>query len=104
MPGWVGMNRDGWTERTSFQVFKYQEPGTMRVDVIEQHDSHRVLVNRSQERWTHRLTFYVFPKHRIGTEYVWVAYRADPERCLFLKGGEEGLEGWEKVLEFWAPV
>lgn len=99
------MDRDGWAERTSFEVYKFEEPGTIRVDVVEQHDTHRVMVNRNQHGWNPRLVFYAYPQPRPGTEYVWVAFRADPDRCLFLKGAKgDCLEGWERVLEFWVPV
>lgn len=99
------MDRDGWTERTSFQVFKFEEPGTVRVDVVEQLHTHRAMVNRKKQGWTHRLAFYAYPVPREGTEYVWVAFQAEPDRCLFVKGTKgERLEGWEKRLEFWVPV
>lgn len=105
MPAWVGMDKDGWIERTEFNVFRYEEPGTIRIDVTEQHDSHRMMVNTNKPEWKHRLTFYAYGKPRPGTRYVWVAFRADPDRCIFLKGTQaDCLAGWERVLEFWVPI
>lgn len=108
MADWEPVDKGGWVERLDFQVFKYEEPGTIRIDVTEKHESsHRVMVNAdrwSGEGWKHRLTFYAYGQARPGTRMVWVAYRADPDRCIFLKGGrDDRLEGWERRLEFWVP-
>lgn len=107
MADWACMDTSGWTERLDFQVFKYEEPGTIRIDVAEEHSSQRVMVNAdrwSEEGWKNRLTFYAFGQARPGTKMIWVAYRADPDRCIFLKGGrDDKLEGWERRLEFWVP-
>lgn len=88
----------------NFQVFRYEEPETIRIDVTEQFDSHRIMVNRNHQAWKPRLTFYAYGQPRPGTQYIWVAFRADPDRCIFLKGKpEDRLEGWERRLEFWVP-
>lgn len=104
MPGWDGMDGGGWTERMQFNVFKFQEAETVRFEVTEQFDSHRMMVNGSQTGWQHRLAFFAYDRPRPGTEYIWVAFRTDPDRCLFLKGKpSDTLEGWERKLEFWVP-
>lgn len=98
------MDIDGWTERMQFNVFKFQEPGTIRMEVTEQFNTHRMMVNGTQGGWSHRLAFFAYNRPRPGTEYVWVAFREDPDRCLFLKGKpSDTLEGWERTLEFWVP-
>lgn len=105
MPGWVNMDRDGWTERTAFEVFKFEEPGTVRVDVTERLDPHCMVVNRPQPGWNRRMTFYAYAQHRPGTVWVGVLLQTDPHRCVFVRGnGGEGLQGWERIMEFWVPV
>ncbi|KAL0638665.1 hypothetical protein Q9L58_002243 [Maublancomyces gigas] len=105
---WENMDKDGWTERLVFNVFKYQEPGTFKVAVtINTTGSRRVMVNRepwNTPGWDDFLEFYAYERQRPGTHMVWIAYRSDPERCIFLKGSPtDVLPGWERRLEFWAP-
>lgn len=104
MPSWGCMDTAGWTERLDFKVFKYEEPGTIRVDVAEQHNSHRMMVNTSVPGWQHRLTFHAYGQQRQGTQYIWVGYQAEPDKCIFVKGERgDSLDGWKRILEFWVP-
>lgn len=103
------MDRDGWTERLAFKAFQFEEPGTIKIEVIESSQSyHRVIVVRkpwSSDGWKKRLEFYAYDQARPGTQMIWIAYRADPERCIFLKGDQgDRLEGWERKFEFWVPL
>lgn len=108
MPDWGQMNKYGWTERLDFEVFKYQEPGTIKINVLEcllgVHRAMATLDSISLEGWKKRLEFYAYDRERPGTQMIWVAYRGDPDRCIFLKGGQaDKLEGWERKFEFWVP-
>lgn len=107
MPDWKRMDQDGWTERLAFQVFKFEEPGTIRIEVKESVSSNRIMVNLGQwsrEGWKTRLRFYAYGEARPGTKMIWVAHREDPDRCIFLLGKRsDKLEGWERRLEFWVP-
>lgn len=87
-----------------FNVFKYHEAGTIRIQVTEHPDYHRIMVDGAGPGWKHMLTFHAYEQPRPGTEYVWVAFKAGPDRCVFLKGKPgDTLEGWERKLEFWVP-
>lgn len=102
------MTRDGFTERLEFDVFQFEEPGLIKIYVIEGTSSpRRVMAGRDPgipDGWKKRLEFYAYGSPRPGTYRVWIAYRADPDRCLFMKGdGAEAWEGWECRLEFWVP-
>lgn len=102
------MDRDGFTERLQFNVFQFEEPGLIKIYVVESKAApRRVLASRDPsvlEGWKKRLEFYAYGTRRPGTHLIWVAYRADPDRCIFLKGGpEDTLEGWERRLDFWVP-
>lgn len=108
LSSWVGMDRDGFTERLVFNVFKFQEPGLIKIYVVESSSMpRRVMVRREPgvtEGWKTRHEFYAYGSPRPGTNMIWVAYRGDPDRCIFLKGDrEDTLEGWERRLEFWVP-
>lgn len=102
------MNRDGWTERLIFNVFKYQEPGTSKVSVTKStNGSRRIMVSREPwavSEWEPLLEFYAYDEQRPGTYPIWVAYHSDPDRCIFMKGGRADiLPGWERRFEFWVP-
>lgn len=101
------MNKAGWTERLDFKVFKYKEPGTIQISVVECSSPHRMMANLnnpSTEGWKKRLEFYAYSQERPGTQMIWAAYRGDPDRCLFLKGGPaDTLDGWERRFDFWVP-
>lgn len=107
--GWSSYVSDRWwVQRLNFEVFKFEEPGTIRIDVTDQHDPHRVMVNPagwSATGWEPLLTFYVYAQQRPGTQMIWVAFGTNPERCIFMKGGvSDKLEGWERRMEFWVPM
>lgn len=107
MPDWISMDRDGWTERLDFKVFKFDEPGTIKIFVSECLWPHRVMVDRKQcclEGWKERLVFNAYGRPRPRTDLIWIGYRGDPDRCIFVKGnGAEPVEDWERRLEFWVP-
>lgn len=109
LPDWGAMNKSGWTERLDFKVFKYKEPRTILISVLESTSSpQRMMANlndHSIEGWKKRLEFYAYGKARPGTQMIWVAHRGDPERCIFLKGGlpDTSLDGWRRKFEFWVP-
>lgn len=102
------MNRDGWTERLEFNVFKFEEPATIKIYVVESSSPpYRIMANREPwalQGWKKRLEFYAYARPRPGTQPVWVGYQDDPQRCIFVKG-EQGdtMPGWERRLEFWVP-
>lgn len=102
------MDRDGFTERLMFNVFKFMEPGLIKIYVLESSSAPRRVMVRQESGaltgWKARLEFFAYSSPRPGTDLIWVAYRGDPDRCIFLKGGREDiLEGWERKLEFWVP-
>lgn len=103
------MNRNEWLERLDFQVFRFEEPGTIKLYVVESTNStYRVLVNREPwalEGWKRRLEFHAYGQPRPGTQAVWVGYCGNPDRCIFVKGGRgEQISGWDRRLEFWVPT
>lgn len=109
MPDWRPMNRDGWTERVDFKVFKFQEPNTIKIYVVQSTSgTHRVMVNRVPwplEGWTKYLEFHAYGRQRAGTQLIWIAYRGDPDRCIFVKGDHgDTMERWDRRLEFWVPL
>lgn len=109
MTEWRPMNRDGWTDRLNFNVFKFEEPSTIKIFVVESTSgSHRVMVNREPwalEGWKKRCEFNAYGRARPGTQAMWIGYKDDPDRCVFVKGGRgEAMEGWERRLEFWVPM
>lgn len=109
MPDWNSMNRNEWLERLDFQVFRFEEPGTIKLYVVESTNStYRVLVNREPwalEGWKRRLEFHAYGQPRPGTQAVWVGYCGNPDRCIFVKGGRgEQISGWDRRLEFWVPT
>lgn len=104
------MNRDGWTERLVFKVFKFEEPGTFKVILkmaTTATGATHVLANRepcSKDGWKYLLQFYAYSEQRPGTDAIWVAYHSTPERCIFLKGDRTDIfPGWERTFEFWVP-
>lgn len=102
------MTRDEWIERLEFSVFKFHEPGLIKICVVESiKPPRRLMVSQESgipDGWKHRMDFYAYARPRPGTYLIWVAYRGDPDRCLFMKGqSTDVLEGWERKLEFWVP-
>lgn len=114
---WKNMNRDGWTERLVFNVFKFEELGTFKVNVqiTTATGANQILVNREPHPmnrwvnlgWKNLLHFYAYSEQRPGTHAISVAYHSEPERSIFLKGDPidrvDTLPGWERTLQFWVP-
>lgn len=105
---WDKPNQDEWTTRLEFGVFKFDEPGLIKIYVVESTKSpSRVMVTQESsvsEGWKRRMEFYAFSRPRPGTFLIWVAYRGDPDRCVLMRGlRTDVLEGWERKLEFWVP-
>lgn len=104
------MDINGWTLRLELKVFKYQEPGTSKVYVMESTTDtsrHRILVCLREltfERWKTRMAFYAYLQPRPGTDMIWVGQRTDPDRYILVKGGSaELMPGWTRGFEFWVP-
>lgn len=107
MADW-NMNQYSWIERLVFNVFKFEEPGTIKILVSDSiSHPHRVMVTTqpwSVEGWKTRLEFYAYDRARPGTNMIWIGYHAGPDRCIFVKGDEaDTIPGWSCQFKFWVP-
>lgn len=101
MTGWTCMDKDEWTERMEFKVFKYEEVGTIRVEVRDNRDSHRSMVNTSRQGG-----IPVLPSMRMASrarERAIYGFLFGRTR-IFLNGTQgDCLDGWERILKSCVP-
>lgn len=92
-----------------FKVFKFQEPGLIKIFVMGKNSPQRMLAVRGQNGldrwWKVYFHFWAYSEPRPGTQRIWVGYQDGPERGIFVKGNNrDGMEEWEERCEFWVPV
>lgn len=108
MADWEPVSSPGWQERLTFNVFRYEEPGMIKIHLYESiSPTGRTMATISPSTakgWTKRLEFFVYSSQRPGTDMIWIAYCGDPQRCIFVRGGpSDTLNGWERMFGFWVP-
>lgn len=110
MTDWENMSLYGWMLRLQLKVFRFQEPGTIKVFVAESTDDekrHRIIVSLQEwhgPMWQPRMEFYAYGQPRPGTDLIWVGKQDNPERCIFVKEDKNDvMTDWKHMFDFWVP-
>lgn len=99
---------DDWKLRMDFKVFRFQEPGLVKIFVMLKSPPWRMLAVRDKSKvshlWKLHLDFWAYGEPQPGTQRIWSGFQAKTNMVIFVKGGREGMEDWAEQCEFWVPI
>lgn len=103
------MNDSKWKEHLQLNVFKSQQPGTVKVCVLRQKGRYRMQCTMGRENlgepWKKEIEFWVYPDPSPKTTMVQIIYLNELRGCIVeLEEAETKVENWQSRFSIWLPM